>query len=258
MPLDSETAKATSYAEKLLKAAIDLLGAAAGIELNKNWARDPKIVALTLLCRSASNFRAAVLLVRQGHVMEARSLVRCLYENLLWMGALRERGLSFIENMVQDEAFNRKVLGELALKLSSQHGTSVDDAESLTLRAMLKQLAEQFPTTKKLHANKTASESAVETAYIEYARLSLDATHCSVTALGRHLSSEVIDGQAGLTVSIEARTNSAERLSTVLHACRALTGTAIGANELLGFTGISAELAKLVREFEQNGWVHIN
>jgi len=36
----------------------------------------------------------------------------------------------------------------------------------------------------------TAAEGGVEMAYFEYARLSLDAVHCSVTALGYHLSSE--------------------------------------------------------------------
>ena len=42
--------------------------------------------------------------------------------------------------------------------------------------------------TGKLKANKAAAEGSVEFAYIEYARLSLDGVHCSVTALGRHLS----------------------------------------------------------------------
>jgi transposase len=57
----------------------------------------------------------------------------------------------------------------------------------------------------------------------EYMRLSLDAVHCSVTALGRHLSSEPVEGGAALTVSVEARTSPAELLGTVEHACRALT-----------------------------------
>ena len=89
--------------------------------LNENGARDPKVVGLTLLCRSISNFRAAILLVQQRHVMEARTLVRCLYENLLWMVALSESGLAFVLDMVAAEAFNRKALAELTLKTLSDH-----------------------------------------------------------------------------------------------------------------------------------------
>src|SRR5262249_17246415 len=84
-PMDPELAKDLRYAQKVLDAAIDVVGAAR-IELNENWARDPKIVGLTILCRSITNFRAAALLVQQEHphVLEANALVRLLYENLLW------------------------------------------------------------------------------------------------------------------------------------------------------------------------------
>jgi hypothetical protein len=60
--MDAESTKAIQYAEKLMSAAIDVVGAAK-IELNQDWARDPKIVGLTILCRSVSNFSAAMLLV---------------------------------------------------------------------------------------------------------------------------------------------------------------------------------------------------
>jgi hypothetical protein len=203
MKMDAEAAKAIQYAQKLLDTAVAVVGAAC-VELNENFARDPKVIGLTLLCRSISNFSAAVLLVQQSHVMEARVLVRCLYENLLWMGALSERGLPFVLDMVADEVFNRKALGELALKMLSKHGVDVGGGDGLTLRGMIKELAQQFPTTKKLHTNRTAAGSPVETAYAEYMRLSLDAVHCSVTALQRHLSSEPVEGRASLTVRVEA------------------------------------------------------
>jgi hypothetical protein len=70
-------------------------------------------------------------------------------------------------DMVNDEAFNRTALGELALKMLSKHGVDVGGADGLTLRVMIKELARQFPTTKKLHAKTTAVGSPVETAYAE-------------------------------------------------------------------------------------------
>lgn len=254
MKMDSEAAKAIQYAQKLLDAAIAIVGTAR-VELNENGARDPKVIGLTLLCRSISNFRAAVRLVQQSHVMEARALVRCLYENLLWMGALSERRLAFVQDMIADEGFNRKALGELTLKMSGKHGLDVEGAENLTLRGIIKEMAKQFSEMKKLRADKTAAEGAVEAAYVEYMRLSLDAVHCSVTALGRHLTSERAEGRAELTVRVEAKTTPAELLGTVEHACRALMGTAVGANELLGFTSETGQLAALVSEFEKSDWV---
>jgi len=45
-----------------------------------------------------------------------------------------------------------------------------------------------------------------------------------------------------------------ELMDTVLHACRALMGIAVGANEIIGFTNASGKLAALVTEFEKDGW----
>jgi hypothetical protein len=56
--------KASNMRRRLLNVAIGVVGAAPEhVELTENWARDPKIVGLTILCRSISNFRAALLLV---------------------------------------------------------------------------------------------------------------------------------------------------------------------------------------------------
>jgi hypothetical protein len=252
--MDAETTKAIHYSERLMGAAIDVVGAAQ-VELRLDWARNPKIVGLTILCRSISNFRAAMLLAQQGHVMEARSLGRCLYENLLWISALRERGSDFVRDMLNDEAFNRQSLGELTLRLSKKHGADINSPDSITLRSIIKDIRKKFPAPKKLNANTTAAEGVVETAYVQYARLSLDGVHCSVTALGRHLTREqVAENLTELVVSVEAVTSGEEMLSAILHSCRALLGVAVGANEILEFTAASAKLKALQTEFENMGW----
>ena len=85
-------------------------------------------MGLTILCRSISNFRAALLLVQDEHQkLEARVLVRLLYENLLWLAALQERGPEFVQDMREDEAFHRKALSELTLKINSSQGGDVTD-----------------------------------------------------------------------------------------------------------------------------------
>jgi hypothetical protein len=251
----TELAKAIDHAEKLLSAAVDIVGAS-HVDLDQTWARNPRVVALTILCRSISNFRASVRLVQQEQVLEARALVRLMYENLLWLAALRERGAAFVRDMLEDEAFNRKALAEMTLRLTAKHGADVGSPGALKLRSTIRELGKQFPKTKKLQAAKTAGDGVVETTYVEYGRFSLDAVHCSITALDRHVWSERTDDKIELIVSVIPRTPPREVLSTVLHACRALMGAAITANELVGFTTATATLAALMTEFETNGWQH--
>jgi hypothetical protein len=254
---DPELAKAIEYAQKLLDAAMDVISTAPEhVELNPDdWARNPKVVGLTILCRSISNFRAALLLVQQEQKLEARVLVRLLYENLLWLAALRERGSEFVKDMREDEAFNRKVLAELTLELNSTQGGDVSGPAALKLRNLIKDQSREFPKPRKLSAVKTAAEGRVEMAYFEYARLSLDAVHCSVTALGYHQSSERTQGKTELVLSIVPQTAPAVVFSTVLHACRALIATAQGADELIGFTTATSTLTALETEFLSNGWL---
>jgi hypothetical protein len=251
--MEAELQTAIDYAERLLSAGIEFVGTAR-VELNQHRARDPKVIALTILCRSISNFRAAVRLVQQEQVMEGRALVRLLYENLLWLGALRERGLGFVQEMIADEAFNRQALGELTLKITNKHGAGPTDPGALKLRGILKDLGQRFPSAKRLHANRTAASGPIEPLYVEYARLSLDAVHCSITALGRHLSTERTEGRDELTLSVVPTTSPEEVLSTVLHACRALMGVIIAAGEIVGHRDTNSTVPALVNEFEENGW----
>jgi hypothetical protein len=137
--------RAKDLAQRLLSVALDVVGAAE-VTLDERWARNPKIVALTLLSRSLTNFRAAMLLLSDEHVhvVEARMLARCIYENLIWIGALHDRGSEFVQEMLDDEAANRQALGELTLKVSRQLGSDVNDETGLQLRGLIKGTSEKF------------------------------------------------------------------------------------------------------------------
>jgi transcriptional regulator with XRE-family HTH domain len=248
-------AKALDYAERLLHTAVAIAGAA-HVELTAQWARDPKVVSLAILGRSISNFDAAMSLVEQGRVLEARVLARCLIENLLCLGNLRERGHEFVQDMINDERHNRKVLGELALRIASKYGADLGDADGLKLRGFMNELAKRSPKAKKMNVSKIAAEGVVEPMYVDYGRLSLDAVHCSVTALGRHLEGDEADGKrVGLTMTVTPNLPPGELLSTILNLCRTLMGVAVAANEIVGFTKAGERLNGLSAEFEKNGWV---
>ena len=187
--------------------------------------------------------------------MEARAMLRLLNENLLWLGALRERGASFVQDMIADQRHNDAVIARATMKLTSKHGGDVSSEGALKLRSIIRSIDNQIPKGKKLHANEIAAQGVVELADVDYLAFSLDALHCSVRSLGRHLSSVRSETTDELTVSVVPNTPPKEVLSTVLHACSALMGAAVAANELIGFTSASPALAALHTQFEANGWV---
>ncbi len=243
--------KAKDLAERLFNVAIDV-AILAKVDLDEQWARNPKIVGLTLLSRSLNNFRAAMVLLKTNvHVVEARILARCIYENLIWAGALRERGFAFVQEMLEDEQANREALVELTFKASRLLGGDPSDEAGMELRALLNASRERFPGSIKLRTDKVAKGTVIESAYNEYSRLSLEAVHCSITALGRHLTRDYDRDTYFLTLNIEPKPTDREVLNTIVHLCRGLLWVTVTANELVGFTPKSEELRPLEEELAQ-------
>lgn len=241
--------KALAFAEKLLGTAIDIVGAAK-VEVTKNSARDPRLIALALLCRTITNFKGAMIAAHEDLIVESRTLTRCCFENLIWIGALRERGADFVKEMVDDEAANKRVLGEMTLKLSSRAGASVNDEPAQILRGHIKNLSKNFPDPKKLHVNKTTEQGVVEIAYIDYARLSLDSVHPSISALRRHLRWIQEVNRHTLMLDVVPPARPGEFFDTIKIACDALLGVSIGTNEILEATEVSNALRAIYDEYD--------
>jgi hypothetical protein len=228
-----EEKEALVLCEELLGVAIDIVGAAK-IDIAADGPRAPKIVALTLLSPTITNFRGAMILARDGAVVEARALTRMCYENLFWAGAINARGAAFVAEMQSDEAANRKSLGELALKFSSPEFKGSEAARSV--RDQIRRLNARFAKPSKFKATEVAAMSAVKFAYLPYFQLSLDAVHPSLAALGRHLHSEQEADGKYLTVRVVPPPKAGELLETIDWACDALLGVCVAVNELLGGT----------------------
>lgn len=77
------------FSDKLLEVALNIFGEAE-VPITARGASERKVLAMTLLARSISNFKGVVTLARQGMVVEARILARNCYENLLWIGGLTD------------------------------------------------------------------------------------------------------------------------------------------------------------------------
>lgn len=242
--------EAFQFAEDLLGVAIDVVGAAR-IEVSAEGARDPKIVALTLLCRTITNFRNAIVMAREEAIVEARTLVRLRYENLLWVAAIQARGAEFIKEMQLDEAANRKAPGELSLKFASPE--TRDGAAGRIIRDALKGIAATWPRPAKFRVNKVAAAGVLERSYLSYACLSLDAVHPSMMALSRHLTSEQETDGHYLTLIVVPPLKPRERLDTIDEACNAPIGVCVAVNELLGGTNKSDAVRSIVERFWEQG-----
>jgi hypothetical protein len=232
----TEEQRTLEFADKLYASAMNVVGAATG-QIDNKWNRDPKVIGLTILCRTLSTFKAALVLVRANQVMEARMLARPLYENCLWIAALRERQCKFVEEMVEDDALNRRSLAQTTMKLTSQHGGDTKNEGAMFLRQIIRELSETYKDPRKLQASDVAGMGVIGLYYVDYIRLSLDSLHCSVTALGRHIRTErPSENRTTVNISVEAQLHNNETAKTVRHLCRAVMAVAITANELLGNT----------------------
>ena len=90
------------YGRRLYDAGISALAEADAITVGSKL-RDPKVLAMALLARTLSNFNGTHLMVEAGMIVEARTLTRCCFENLLWLAELTAKREAFVEEMVRDE-----------------------------------------------------------------------------------------------------------------------------------------------------------
>jgi hypothetical protein len=190
-------------------------------------------------------------MVREGLLVEARTLTRSCYENLIWAAALNERGSEFVTDMLNDDATSRKTVGQVTLKLSSRAGANNDDEDGQILRDLIRQSETRFPDSKKLHVDRTALGGAVELAYATFGQLSLEAAHPTITAIGRHLHSGLDGDTRHLVIDIVPEVSERQLLRTIWWSCDALTGVAIASNEIVGGTKMNDALRQAFEELRR-------
>jgi hypothetical protein len=119
-------------------------------------------------------------------VVEARTLVRTIFENKFYLFALVTEGATFVEKMVGDEIWSQTTRGQSLLsEPQARDGMSGDARERL--RAYLRGLAGERPKPSSLNPKGIVSTTDISAGYIFYQELSADAAHPSITALNRHV-----------------------------------------------------------------------
>src|SRR6516162_849973 len=88
-----------NFTQNLMDVGISII-AGAKVEIGQEWARNPKVVALTLLSRSLANLKGGIVMVHQNLVVEARGMTRMACENLICLGGLAAQGTEFVNNLI--------------------------------------------------------------------------------------------------------------------------------------------------------------
>jgi len=201
------------------------------VQITDKGYADEQFLTLTLLARTISNLKGALLLLRAKRIVEARTITRCCFENQYWVVALAEQGEAFARKMVHDGAGHRRARGQLIFQSAVQIEASVKDQ----LRGWMKQAKQNFADAKTLSPKEVASvRPDFEKTYIFYAQLSSDAAHPSIDALHRYLVPHKGDEVGG--VDIEPVVKDVEIELTLYYLCSAVMGVCVGVNQILGGT----------------------
>ena len=181
-------------------------------------------------------------------IVEARTLVRCCIENLLWLGRLAAEGDKFVEDMAEDEHQSRKKRVRFIL----EKGPALDEPTSDTFRGISEKLNKAAISGKLLNPSEVAKGGLFAWLHLPYSILSADSAHPSLNALGRYLVRDDNTNMRGIDL---LPVPLAREMSMTLHlACVALFGATATFNAILvpgtgwpGLTALEDELSALAQ-----------
>jgi Family of unknown function (DUF5677) len=205
---------------------------------------DEKVLALTLLARTVSNAKGAILLLDAKRVVEARTITRCVFENLYWIVGLAEERDAFVRKMGDDEMSHRRAQGQniFAADIALEAGIGE------RLRDYLRRNKKQFQKGVSLSPKQVAQvRRDFAKTYIFYGQLSSDAAHPSMTALHRYVVPETHPEGGG--IDVEPVVSDHELAETCEYLCMAAIGVCIAANQIIGGTAGAAPLNSIADRY---------
>ncbi|MDD3182248.1 MAG: hypothetical protein PHD48_05540 [Alphaproteobacteria bacterium] len=234
-----------------LAVAEELATALAGMDIPS--AADPKALVLALLARSMSNTHGAIVMVDQTLIVEARSLVRLVYENMFYVAALHQKGVEFVKQLKAEEMATRRLRAQNLLELAKPDGKQ--DWEE-NLRSLLRE-QKGGTTTKGLTPKVIAGMGPTCKGYLIYSQLCADAGHPTAESLSRYLREIKVDGkhQRLLELNYKAPATEEEMSQTLDWVCSALIGVIIGVNEMFGGSSANDSINQMVASYQtMNGY----
>lgn len=211
---------------------------------SKGGLSNPAFAAIALLARTLGNVNAAILLLNNGCTVEARTLVRCCYENFFWLAALAKQGEDFIAQIRLDDTTNRIKRGKALLQWSSKQLQAGEFEQRLAdFVAGLEGSEEKLSAVSLFNA---AGAGGIGDAYVLYRELSTDAAHPSATSLSRHIAQV---GDNSFTLQADPLRGDREDEDTLELLCSALIGCCSASEEILSEQGLGEPLGDIASVF---------
>ena len=229
------------HGDELLQLASTLYGEADLME-TKYGASEPRVIAMTLLCRTVSNFRGVLAMIDQRLIVEARTLTRSCVENLIFIDKLAKDGMKFVKEIEANEYKSKEMRGQLLARWAA--GRKTEQQLVKKLHGYLKSI--QGKPKGMINVKATAQAGVLKDSYIIYSQLSSDAAHPSADSLSRYTQRKC-DGS--LTILADGITDDAETLQTLEFACSMLFGVCVGVNQIIGGLPSGTKLEPLFQHF---------
>jgi hypothetical protein len=230
-----------SFASGLRATGLDLF-AHADVKVTKEGAADLKVLGLMLLARTLSNVKSALILLQQNHLVEARVLARCCYENHFWVQGLVQDGDKFRSEMVSHEMKHKRIRMQTLFESRLELEDEMEKKSRTWMRDNRK-----WSDSKTLDPKNVAMRRA-DQSYIFYQHLSLDA-HPSVDTLNRYFVPPDDDGVPG--IDVEPTPKSDEIVETLNLLCLPVIGVFLGVSELIGNKETPVTLSKIATEYQR-------
>ena len=201
---------------------------------------DPRCMATCILARTLSNLMAVRHLIHGKHIVEARTIARCCYENSFWMQGLAADGDAFVHEMRRDEAASFQSRME---SIFATVGRLDDPEKGKGLRERLR--ANKKLNPKPLSVKEASARGPLVKGYTTFSQLSADAVHTSLSALMRYLMKTAEDDHLIYTVEAVPAPRPGEAVKTLEWACGAAIGVIVGVNQIYKGTPATELISQL-------------
>jgi hypothetical protein len=190
-----------SLLDRLIEKCKTIFGGSIVLEDDKGT-NFPTVWALSLLARTISNVEGVRILLETDHLIEARVLARCCWENFFCTAAIAKTGEAFLKKLDLDHGASQKKQARRLCNFTERH-----DGENIEVRKLRSSFADimeqEHPNAKLLIHKITAEDGTIGDGYIIHSALSNDAAHPSITSLDRHIRSM---GRGNWTFSVNPLT----------------------------------------------------
>ncbi|MGH6880754.1 DUF5677 domain-containing protein [Hypericibacter sp.] len=238
-------------AEKLCDNAVRMI-MEVELKVEAHGAADYKMVACALCGRSLANFKGVRLMVEEGLIIEARTLVRACYENMFFIAKLTSDGPAFVDKMLEDEIASRLKRAKFVLATSELLEGLLEETRK-NLREYSEKAKTNFPKAKVLSPKSVSEDGPLSQAYLVYSQLSAEAAHPSFSSLTRHFSRIEENGKEIRVFDIQPVPRDTDLDRTLYLGCTALLGVLVGTSQILGDTLAGKELWGLLDEYTALG-----